>query len=561
MATRHRRFSSRVRGIPSRAPRGGEHQAAKSCQDRPVSHLMLLDTASSECIISNMRRGASIYVRLSTLAADSNTSLRGMVSECRELCARHGLDLVSEHVDEGLSGGVRDRPQFKAWLDDAVQGRAEVLVSWSVDRLTREGLNVAATILDVVEGKAPGTGKKGNHKPVRLIDTRGIDSASGEGWRMQFVVLAEVARAERERIRDRAHAAKTRLAEQRRYPGGPPPYGYRTAENPDGPGRVLVVDETEAAYIRKAADMVLAGQSVYAATKALNEAGSRPRRANAWAITSLRMVLTGDAVLGRMKHRGELARNESGVPLTVWTPILSLEDVERLRALTEPRRTGGPRRRASRVLSGLVLCGACGSRMRVNSTGKEGSRIARYNCAGPGDGRDCRSPVSIAADLLDDHVVSEFLERYGDFPVCRVQEVQRERQGVLEVSEALRHAATEMTLPGADIEALAERVRVLQQRRTELELEPLIEQTETVYTGLEVSEMWEHPDTDLTRRRELISAALSGVKIGPGRRGRKGLDASRVSPLWRGREDQTLVTPDERFPEFKWQFGEVILRS
>ena len=103
-----------------------------------------------------------------------------MSRDLHALAAREGFDLVAEHVDNGIIGAVRDRPEFGEWLDDARDGRAEVLLTWSVDRLTREGLPVAALILDVVEGRDPAG--KPSHKPVRLLDFHGLDSRHGESF-------------------------------------------------------------------------------------------------------------------------------------------------------------------------------------------------------------------------------------------------------------------------------------------------------------------------------------------------------------------------------------------
>jgi len=183
---------------------------------------------------------ASLYVRLSVAANGENMSLAGMTEDLRALCEREGFDEVALHVDNGLSGAVRDRPQFLAWLADAREGRADVLVTWHTDRLSREGLQVAAMLLDVVEGKDRDSGKV-VHAPVRLFDSKGLDSREGESFRLRFVLQAEIARAERERMRDRNRAAYRRVRAAGRWSGATP-YGYRPADNPNGPGKVLEID-------------------------------------------------------------------------------------------------------------------------------------------------------------------------------------------------------------------------------------------------------------------------------------------------------------------------------
>src|SRR5690348_10382838 len=111
---------------------------------------------------------ASIYVRNSKAIGERNLSQAGMLDDCQALAEQLGLQVVARHVDNGKSGAIRDRPEFTAWLDDAREGRAEVLISWAGDRLTREGVNVAGAILDVVEGKDVATGAV-VRDPVRFV--------------------------------------------------------------------------------------------------------------------------------------------------------------------------------------------------------------------------------------------------------------------------------------------------------------------------------------------------------------------------------------------------------
>jgi hypothetical protein len=59
-------------------------------------------------------------------------------------------------------------------------------------------MNVAGTLLDMIEGKDPATGCQ-VFQPVRLIDTQGLDSASNEeAFRFSFLIRAEA-------IREAAH--------------------------------------------------------------------------------------------------------------------------------------------------------------------------------------------------------------------------------------------------------------------------------------------------------------------------------------------------------------------
>jgi site-specific DNA recombinase len=220
---------------------------------------------------------ASLYVRLSRAATDANLSRDGMLDDLHKLADRQGFAVMAEHTDDGISGAVRDRPAFAAWLDDAREGRADVLIAWHVDRMTREGLPVAALLLDVVEGRD--RDGKPAHTPVRLMDHHGLDSARGESFRLEFVIKAEIARAERERMKARGVARAERLARAGRRHGGPTCFGYVAVAAPDGKGKVLAINEPEAAAVRRAAEMILEGRTPGHVARWLTAEGYLPRLA------------------------------------------------------------------------------------------------------------------------------------------------------------------------------------------------------------------------------------------------------------------------------------------
>src|SRR4029079_17356583 len=97
-----------------------------------------------------------------------------MSATCPGAPAALGLHVYAVHVDNGKSGAIRNRPEFLAWLDDARKGHVGTLLGSHSDRLTREGVNAAAMVLDVVEGKDPTTGAV-VRSPIRPATVYGLD--------------------------------------------------------------------------------------------------------------------------------------------------------------------------------------------------------------------------------------------------------------------------------------------------------------------------------------------------------------------------------------------------
>jgi site-specific DNA recombinase len=493
----------------------------------------------------NHRKRASLYARLSVAADAENLSLDGMVRDMRALCEREEFEEVALHVDDGKSGGRRDRDEFQAWLQDARLGLADVLVNPTTDRLTREGLNVAAQILDVVEGKDPATGKL-THRPVRLVDCNGLDSLHGDAFRLRFVIQAEVGRSERERIRQRSRNRARNLRRVGRWGGGTPPFGYQAVPNPDGPGWVLTVEPTEAEVIREAAESLLKTppDPLTRVVRRLNHQGIAPRRAKAWSRVTLRKALTGDHILGRVTQNGRPLRDEEGEILTPYPAVLTVSQVSALRARLAPSGTaptGGGH--PARVLSGLLTCHSCLSDLVVHHSSartRDGKQKVpdkppkiMYRCNTRGQGGVCDKPVAVTAGAIEDFVVGLYLDTVGHMPMYKERTIVSGLEELASIEEEIKEALADLAT-AAEPETFA-RLQRLQARQQELSGMDVGSHTEMVPTGKTMAEFWSGALVD--DRRDLLSDAFEELIVGPGRRGPKGFDASRLAYHWAANEE------------------------
>ncbi len=457
------------------------------------------------------------YVRLSRESADS-TSVARQRQVIEATAASRGWELLGivEDVDVSASKRRLDRPGLTQVRELIAAGKASAVLVWRLDRLARSVVDFG-TLLD--EG-------------LNVVScTEPLDTTSAMG-RAMAEVLQVFAALESRTIGDRLrNTIAYRVGQGDRWRGGPTPYGYKSVPHPSGDGKTLVVDPVEADYVRQAADIVLAGGTLYKAMRALTAAGSTPRRAEAWSLSSLRVVLTGDSALGRQSRHGQPIRDDEGLLVAPWEPILPVEHVERLRAILAPRPLTETRRKASRVLSGLLLCAACGSRLRVNSRRSAGEHIESYGCRANGDGRSCPQPASINAGLVEEFLIGEFLDTIGGMSVVERREVLRDAAGLAEVHEAIAHTTDAMREPGADIATLVARLSSLSASRDELAARPTAPAVEVVETGETYREQWERSGPD--ERRAMLARTLNGpVIVKAIGRGYKRIDDDRVAAPW-----------------------------
>ncbi len=79
---------------------------------------------------------AAIYARVST--ADGRQDTENQFAELRRFGEVQGWVIVGEYTDHE-SGGKAERAELRRMFTDAAQRKYDVVVVWSLDRLTREG--------------------------------------------------------------------------------------------------------------------------------------------------------------------------------------------------------------------------------------------------------------------------------------------------------------------------------------------------------------------------------------------------------------------------------------
>jgi site-specific DNA recombinase len=441
------------------------------------------------------------YVRLSDASKEESTSIARQHEIIEQTSSARGYDLVCVEADEDVSASKKRlaRPGLTRVRRMLASGDADAVLVWRLDRLARSVGDIA-TLLD--EGVVP------------ISCTEPFDASSSMGRAM--VEISQVfAGLEARAISDRVTASIAYLKKAGRWAGGNTPYGYMSAPNPSGSGRILVPNPEEVAVVREAARRILEGETSYAIAKDFTHRDIRPRKktSTGWIPKTIEGVLTGDAIVGRYTHHGELIRDDSGLPLQVWEPILDATTWHRLRdrlGAGQPKATRpAQRRRASRLLSGLIRCAECGYAMYVKNGGSNSCIV--YFCASGYRGRKCVG-VGISAQRLDDYMERRFLDAFGDSEVTiRIEETPASEVELADVEAAIRDTAAAMAEDQADVAALAEQLAALKTKRSQLRAAPAAPLARLIGTGEKIREVWER--AELPQRRDLLKANIALLSI------------------------------------------------
>jgi len=78
----------------------------------------------------------ALYARVST--RDKGQETENQLRQLRDFAIHSGWTIVAEYIDHE-SGKVSDRAEFQRMFEDASRRQFDVLLFWSLDRLSREG--------------------------------------------------------------------------------------------------------------------------------------------------------------------------------------------------------------------------------------------------------------------------------------------------------------------------------------------------------------------------------------------------------------------------------------
>jgi DNA invertase Pin-like site-specific DNA recombinase len=151
----------------------------------------------------------AIYARVSSKDVgrqDAENQLR----QLRAFAVSQSWTVVDEYVDR-LSGKTADREQFQLMFKSASKRGFDVLLFWSLDRLSREG--TVATLNHLQRLNSYGVGYRSFTE--QYLDSTGIFKEAVVG------ILAAVARQERVRLSERTIAGLQRARAQGRVGGRP----------------------------------------------------------------------------------------------------------------------------------------------------------------------------------------------------------------------------------------------------------------------------------------------------------------------------------------------------
>jgi DNA invertase Pin-like site-specific DNA recombinase len=461
---------------------------------------------------------AVIYTRVSSDPRGVGRSVEEQEADCRAIAERESWPVVRVFVDNDR-GASRysngDRPEYRKLVDYLAGDVADVLVTWEASRAQRD-LEAYVRLRDLCRARGVLWSYSGRTYDLSRTDdafTTGLDALLAE--REASVTRDRVLRAVR------ANAAEGR-------PHGKLLFGY-AREYDERTGQLVrqVVREDQAAIVREAARRVLAGETPYAVAQDLNTRKIPAPRGGQWDLTQVKRLLTNPAYISKRVHRGKVVADV----VANWPPILDETTFYALTAkLTDPARRTQRDSAVRHLLSGIAVCGVCGSRVRVQKN--RGYRS--YMCVSG-------FHVSRREDWVDELVENVAVARLARPDILDLladdehgEEIQAARAEVAEKRARLESfydaaAAGELT-PAALSRIEARLLPEIESARARAHHVAIPTTALREIARPDAARVWR--DLPLTTKREVISVLMT-VRIMPTKRGGRTFNPANVEIEWK----------------------------
>ena len=292
---------------------------------------------------------------------------------------------VEGYADQGISGTkAQQRPEFMRMIEDCRKGKINRILVKSISRFAR---NTVDTLHYIQELKELGVSV--------WFETQGIDTMTPNG-EVLITILAALAEQE-----SRTISTNVKWGYQKRFKDGKVIINHRFILGYTKVGKEYVVVEDEAKIVRRIFLDYLSGKSARQICDELNQEGIPTKRGCEWTPSTVLNMLsnekyTGNAILGktfqvdvlskaRVKNKGQgtLYYVENSHPGIISQEVFDMvqKEKERRLSLRSSVNTGKGKYSSKYPLSGLLVCGDCGSKFRrYGRTIASGEFITTWVC-------------------------------------------------------------------------------------------------------------------------------------------------------------------------------------
>lgn len=245
-----------------------------------------------------------------------------------------------EYKDLGCTGADLNRPEFKRMMQDAKDGKFDMIAVWKIDRLSRNLSHLLSTF-EILQ----------SYKVGFFSHKENIDFTWPIG-KLTFQIFWALAEFERETIKTRTKEGKMTSARLGNYVLNNTPYGYKKEDAEKRRNRSLIIIDEEAVWVKRIFKEFIDGVSLTQIAKILNEskvlksdANLKKDKTTKWYGSTVNKILessvyTWRAVYNSKDDTGNVEAIGIATPRIISDIIFELAQ-NRLKSLVSDAKRGG----------------------------------------------------------------------------------------------------------------------------------------------------------------------------------------------------------------------------
>lgn len=355
------------------------------------------------------------YTRVSSLEQTDNWSLDQQKRVIQEYCAAKGHELVAMYTDDGHSAWKEkgeSRPQYLRLMADAKAGKFDMVLTITVDRMSRSLVNMIATVNTLQE-----------YNVVYKSLKDPYDFATSHG-QLMLSIISVFAQHQSAQLSDHVKRGK----EQRALAGlrsGRPPWGYELCDEhcvdvqgTHGNGSCHISKE-KGAKVVELFELYATGLHSYRGLAAMMD--KQGYRSNGFSADRSGSHLAGSRfigstiakMLGNAFYMGQITHKGTLYP-GIHEPLVSKELFDRVQIMREKNRKGkvvGRTSKQGHLLAKVARCHQCGATFHGTIQGTQ-QKVTYYRMAKKATGVECQySGRSIRGAEVED-VIDQLFRRF-----------------------------------------------------------------------------------------------------------------------------------------------------
>ncbi|WP_129598802.1 recombinase family protein [Anaerophilus nitritogenes] len=329
------------------------------------------------------------YIRMSTDKQQESPKVQKDIIE--EYAEQNNIKILKWYEDLGISGGsLKNREGMMELIFDAEKKLFDMVISFKLDRIFRN-IEEQSVILS-----------KFDDLGIKFI---GIKDPEGEGASGRLIrnILGAINQFERELTGERIFYSNRHIAKQGLWPGGVLPLGYDL----NSETKTLIINKEESRLVNLIKDLYFKYRSCYKVAQELNNMGYMTKQGRKFSGVAISIILRNPTYMGNLRWN---LKGKDQDKMEIFEgqhkPIWSQEEYNEIQRILDSNVNNQYGNKRSYLLSGILICGDCGYKLRPRMTGK---KSYYYKCvSGDEFGKDfCKNNCSINTKLIHPIVIKK----------------------------------------------------------------------------------------------------------------------------------------------------------